>query len=150
MITIGIRVAPRTVTFAIYDSDEKEILNVEEIKLPEAFLRPDALKYARSNILDVLREYNVENAGVRITEPSADPNIDRVLLEGVMQEAFASSNLKRYYIGQISSISSRIGMSKTDFKPYVNGEKQYNIAGWKDMSKERREAVLTALGAVHA
>jgi len=150
MITIGIRAAPRVVTFAVYDSDAQAVLNVEEIKIPAAFSKPEGLKYARSNLLDVLREYRVERAGVRITEPNADPNIDRVELEGVIQEAFASSNLVGYYVGQIASISARVGIPKTAFKPYVEGEQNYPVDNWADKSREKREAVLTALGAVDA
>jgi hypothetical protein len=150
MITIGIRAAPRLVTFAVYDSEADAVLNVEEIKIPAAFSKPDGLKYARSNLLDVLREYRVERAGVRITEPNADPNIDRVQLEGVIQEAFASSDLAGYYVGQIASISARIGIPKTAFKPYVEGEQSYPVDNWASMSREKREAVLTALGAVDA
>jgi hypothetical protein len=47
MITIGIRAAPKSVTFAIYDGDVEVVLNVEEIKIPVAFETPDALKYVR-------------------------------------------------------------------------------------------------------
>ncbi|CAN7356419.1 hypothetical protein LJR221_002041 [Agrobacterium tumefaciens] len=67
MITIGIRAAPKVITFAIYDTDAGSILNVEEIKIPAAFETPAALKYVRSNLLDVLREYQVERAGVNTT-----------------------------------------------------------------------------------
>jgi hypothetical protein len=92
MITIGIRAAPKAVTFAIYDSDAKTIINIEEIKIPAAFSSPDGLKYLRNNLLDVLREFKVEKAGVRASEPSArNPSIERIQIEGVIQEAFASS-----------------------------------------------------------
>lgn len=40
MITIGIRAAPKVITFAIYDTDDDSILNVEEIKIPAAFETP--------------------------------------------------------------------------------------------------------------
>jgi len=125
-------------------------VNIEEIKIPAAFNKPDGLKYARSNLLDVLREYRVERAGIRITEPNTDPKIERVQLEGVIQEAFASSNLAGYYVGQISSISAKIGFARTEFKSYVDGEVDYPVDGWAELSKEQREAVLTALGAVNA
>jgi hypothetical protein len=151
VITIGIRAAPRVLTFAVYDSEENSVLNVEEIKIPAAFSRPEGLKYARSNLLDVLREYKVERAGIRITEPTAQRiNIDRVELEGLIQEAFASSRLVAYYVGQISTISSKIGFPRTSFKRYVEGEVDYPIDNWQSMSIEKREAILTALGAVNA
>lgn len=79
MRTIGIRVAPKIVTFVIYDSDVSKIINVEDIKVPLAFTIPDALKYIRNNLLDILREYKVSSAGIRIAESTAQRiNIERV------------------------------------------------------------------------
>jgi len=149
--TIGIRAAPKSVTFAIYDSEQSLVINVEEIRIPAAFPTPAALKYLRSNLLDVLREYQVERAGVRVTEPSAQSmSIERIQIEGVIQEAFASSDLHSYYVGQISSISKRLGLDRTRFKPLVAGENDLGIENWDKMSKEEREAILCAMGAKDA
>lgn len=146
MITIGIRAKPTAVTFVVIDGDQ--VRNVEDIEIPRAFITPDALKYVRNNLLDILREYRVEAAGVRVTEPNAQSlNIARIQLEGVIQEAFASSSLRGYYVGQIASISARIGVDRTDFKKMVNGENKLQIDFWEDLSKEAREALLCALGA---
>jgi hypothetical protein len=60
MITIGIRAAPSAVTFAVIDTDKNVVINVEKIRIPAAFETPDALKYIRSTLLDILREYGVE------------------------------------------------------------------------------------------
>lgn len=151
MITIGIRAAPKAVTFAVYDCIRKTVLNVEAIKIPVAFNVPERLKYIRSNLLDVLREYDVEKAGVRETEPTSQRlNIERIQMEGVIQEAFASSALTAFYVGQISSISSKVGIPRADFKPYVDGEKEYPVENWVGLSKEEREAVLCAVGAENA
>lgn len=150
MITMGIRAAPKAITFAIYDSDEKKVVNIEEIRVPAALATPDALKYIRSNLLDVLREFKVEKAGIRATEPNAQsPSIDRIHIEGVIQEAFASSNLLDYYIGHISTITHRLGIARTAFKPLVDGENDYPVENWNKMSKEEREALLSAIGAVN-
>lgn len=151
MRTIGIRAAPKAVTFVIFDSKKRSIVNVEEIRIPAAFQTPDALKYIRSNLLDVLREYRVKKAGIRVTEPSAQSmSIERIQIEGVVQEAFASSDLKSYYVGQISSISKRVGFDRARFKPLVSGENDLEIEGWDKLSKEAREAMLCAMGAVDA
>lgn len=150
MRALGIRAAPTMVTFVVYDSTTAEILNVEGMRIPAAFAMPDALKYVRNNLLDILREYEIESAGIRITEPSAQtPNHARIQIEGVIQEAFASSTLARYYVGQISSISTRIGIVRSDFKRYVDGEIQWNVEGWETMPGVAREAFLCALGAIH-
>ena len=151
MITIGIRAAPKVVTFAIYNSDADQVLNVEEIKIPAALTTPDALKYLRSNLLDVLREFKVNHAGIRATEPTArHPSTERIQIEGVIQETFASSDLTAYYVGHISSISSRLGIRRNEFKPLVEGDADWKIENWADLSNPEREAVLCAIGAVNA
>jgi hypothetical protein len=150
MKTIGIRAAPKVVTFAIFDAAERRIINIEELKIPAAFSAPDGLKYIRSNLLDILREFKVVKAGIRVTESNAQSfSIERIQIEGVIQEAFASSDLEAYYIGQISSISARIGIRREAFKPLVNGEESF-MDGWSKLAKEEREAVLCAVGAIHA
>jgi len=151
MRTIGIRAAPKAITFVVYDSIENRILNVEEIKIPVAFEAPDALKYIRNNLLDILREYEVEQAGIRVTEPNAQlPNIQRIQIEGVVQEAFASSALKSYYVGQISSISSRLSIDRADFKKYIDGTLEWRVENWDDLDDKQREALLCAIGAARA
>ncbi|AJE99140.1 hypothetical protein [Pandoraea apista] len=148
MITIGIRAAPKVVTFVVFDTDEHSIINVESLRIPVAFDTPDALKYVRNNLLDILREYAVSYAGIRTTEASAQSmNIARVQIEGVIQEAFASSALQGYYVGQISSISARLDIPRTDFKLYVDGTKMWDVEGWDELGPEAREAMLCAIGA---
>lgn len=152
MRTIGIRVEPKKVTFVIYDDDSGEILNIEGIKVPKALDTPEALKYIRSNLLDVIVEYGIHRAGIRVTEPNArSPNISRIQIEGVIQEALASSNVEAYFRGQISNISSRLGIERRDFKQYIDGQLTLdNIEGWEQLTPVEREAVCTALGACHA
>lgn len=151
MKTIGLRASPNAVTFAIYDTATDEFVNVDEIRVPAAFETPDALKYVRSHLLDVIREYDVERAGIRTTEPSApNKNVRGVELEGVIQESFASSELESYYIGHVSTIMSRLGLPRTSLKPIVDGTMDPGIDDWQNMSKEQREAMLCAKGAKNA
>lgn len=152
MITLGLRASPSKVTLAVYDSDDRKIINVEKICIPKAFGIPDALKYVRNNVLDVLREYSIQAAVIRTTEPSAQSiSVERIQIEGVIQETFASSTLKSYYVGNIASISARIGIDRQDFKKYVNCEINLELVdNWSELEKEEREAVLCAMGATHA
>lgn len=152
MRTLGIRVSPAAVVFAILDTEQATVLNIEEIKIPAAFAIPDALKYIRNNILDVLREYKISKAGIRVTESNAQRlSIERIQIEGVIQEAFASSELDAYYIGQISSISAKVGILRADFKKYITGELGFDtIEDWNSLSDKEKEAVFCALGAEHA
>ena len=152
MRTIGIRVSPKEVVFAIFDTSDRRVVNAESIKIPQALSVPERLKHVRNNILDVLREYVVESAGIRITEPTAKKlSVDRIQIEGVIQEAFASSDLKSYYVGQIASISSRVGIDRKNFKKYVEGQIDLDLVeNWDDLKEMEREAVLCAIGASDA
>lgn len=151
MRTVGIRVAPKVVTFVVFDKTKKSILNIEGIKIPAALEVPEALKFVRSSVLDILREYEISHAGIRVTESNAQTtSIVRIQIEGVILEAFASSQLRSYYVGQISSISSRIGIQRSRFKEIVDGANDLNIEDWETMKKEAREATLCAMGAGNA
>lgn len=150
MITIGMRASPSELTFAVYNSSKKAVVNVERIRVPVAFPWPQRLKHIRSNLLDVLREYGVERAGIRLAEPSAQRvNVDRTHIEGVVQEAFASSDLKGFYVGAISTIAARIGVERTALKRMVDGGNELNIEGWAGLDEKQREAILTAIGAAN-
>lgn len=152
MNTLGIRVKPCSVIIAVYDTDMAAIVNVEAIKIPKALPTPEALKYIRNSILDILREFEIEKAGLRVVESNSQTlKIRRIEIEGVIQEAFASSMLSAYFCGQISTIAVKLRIKRADFKLYVEGDKIYDsVENWNDLSKEEKEAILTALGAVHA
>lgn len=152
MNTMGIRARPDAITIAVYDSVARKVLNVEEIRIPNALSIPEALKYLRNNVLDVLREYEIKKAAIRIIESSAQTvPIRRVEIEGVVQEAFASSGLVSYLCGQISTLSARMGIARKDFKRYVDGELSMDgVDGWARLTKEQREAVMAAIGATNA
>jgi hypothetical protein len=149
---LGIRVKPSEFAFAVYDSETNRLVNVERVKIPKALDAPEALKYVRNTILDILREYKIEAAGIRITESNSQHlNIRRIEIEGVIQEAFASSTLRSYYVGKISSITARIGIARADFKRYVEGENDFDLVeNWDQFGSDEREAVLTAMGARNA
>ena len=151
MVTIGIRASNKKITFAIYDSEANEISNVECLVVPQALKLPSILKYIRNNVLDIISEYDVNKAGIRVTESSAQgTNRKRIELEAVIQECFASSQLDNYYCGQIATISSLLNMDRADFKPLVDNNQFERVENWGDLNKEEKEAVLTAMGAAHA
>lgn len=108
------------------------------------------MKYVRSNLLDILREYEIERAGIRTTEPSAKRlSLDRIQIEGVVQEAFASSSLLSYFAGPIATIASKLGVDRTSIKKMVGGDNILNIENWGSHSEKDREAILTAKGAAN-
>lgn len=146
---LGVRASPSEVTYCVIDEEKGEVITIGNITTPKSMNTPEALKHIRLNLIDILREYSIQEAGIRILEPTAQRiSIERVQIEGVIQEAFASSPLKSYYIGQISNIASRIGIKRTEFKPLVEGENAPDgFEGWGELSKAEREAVLCAMGA---
>ncbi|WP_250517888.1 hypothetical protein [Caballeronia sp. INDeC2] len=152
MKTLGIRVAPKKITFVVFDSDEQNIVNVEGIVVPRAMETPEQLKYVRNTVLDIIREYGVVRAGIRIAETVArGVPVERYALEGVIQEAFASSQLQGYFCGQIASIAKKMNLKREVLKKHLEGETEYEpIQGWMEHSKEEREAIAAALGAANA
>lgn len=150
MITVGLRVAPSEVTYALFDTDQQKVVDVDEIVVPSAMAWPAALKYVRSNLLDILREYGVSLAGIRLTENNAKtPSIERMHLEGVIQEAFASSTLKGYFAGAIPTMAARLGLSSTELKSIIAGDNHFEIENWEAMSDKGREALIAAMVANH-
>jgi len=150
MNTLGLRASPTEVTFCIYDTDSNEIINVEAIKIPNALEMPEKLKYIRATILDVLREYNVRTAGIRLTEDIArKPSVERIQIEGVLQEAFASSTLINYFQGALGTLASKLGENKTLLSTLIKTKTAVydRVDGWEQYDDKEREAIIAAIGA---
>lgn len=148
MNILGIRVSPKAIYFSIFDSNEKEFKNIEKIIVPQALIIPEKLKYIRNNILDLLREYHIEKAGIKITEGNAQSiSIERLYLEGVIQETFASSQVVSYKTLMLSGIASRLNTNAKELKKYIE-DKPNNVGIEMDISefnKEEIEAMLVAV-----
>jgi hypothetical protein len=149
--TIGFRCTPQIIYYCIIqqNDDSLEIIDVNKIIVPKSMIEPEQLKYIRNTILDIINEYEIYNAGIRITESNSQTlSINRIHLEGVILELFASSCLNCYYIGQISNISKFINIPREDFKHIISGSKEYKqIDGFEKYSNEEKESILTAIGA---
>jgi len=148
------RVEPKQTMFVVIEYDKENerlfLINKELIKVPSALDFPEKLKYIRTCVLDILREYDIEHAGIRIAESnSQNLNITRLHIEGVIQESFASSTVKKYFAGVKSSIAARLGMKTSDLANIIDGKQSYNIEGWDELSnKTSKEAALVAIGAM--
>lgn len=149
MQTLGLRVSPKEVTFCIFNHTSDEIINIEELRIPNALDTPERLKYLRASLLDILREYNIEKAGIKLTESNArSMSIDRIQIEGVIQETFASSSLQAYYQGPLATVASKHSINKTQLKKHIKNEDDFvRIDDWCDFSEKEREAILVAIGA---
>lgn len=152
MKTIGLRVSASEITYAIYDNVNRNIITADEIIYPKALDAPEALKYIRNTILDIIRENGICRAGIRTAEPMAQSvAVERIQIEGVIQEALASSTVERYYHGPISVIAAKIGMAREEFKKSLGKEGTFqDVENWNKNSDKEKEAILTAIGAVNA
>lgn len=153
MNSLGIRVEPKKVTFVVinYTDSEADIVNVETIKIPLALDFPAKLKYVRNTVLDIIREYNIQVAGIRIAETvSENVNINRLHIEGVIQEAFSSSSVNSYFTGQLMSISRKLDINKELYRDLLKSKSQYaKINRWAlCTNSESKEAALAGYGAL--
>ncbi|MEG4010649.1 MULTISPECIES: hypothetical protein [unclassified Microcoleus] len=150
MRTIGFRVEPAKVTYAI--QDEGNIINLEVLKIPNALEVPEKLKYVRNTVLDILHEYNIKKAVIRVAESTAKQiSVERLQVEAVIQEAFASSHLARYSIARLVSLAKLTDIPYADAKKYVSGELVIEpYEKWRSYTEIQREAVLCAVGAINA
>ncbi len=147
---IGIRVSPSVIYFTVVENNSNnnmELMVMDKIVNPKALGTPEQLKYIRNTLSDIIHEFKVSHACIRVCEATArKPNLQRIYIEGVIQELFASSSIKKYLIGQISSISARLEIPRTDFKKLVEGEDTFlEIDDWKELKLEERESILSAI-----
>ena len=153
MNTLGIRVEPNQTSFAVIESKEgiHTIINIEHIKVPAAFGFPEKLKYIRNCILDIIREYSVSKAGIRVAEGnSRNINVERLHIEGVIQEAFSSSTVDSYFRGRKTSIAPRLKLTLKEYDEVLKGSKEMEgVKQWEILTnKISREAAMVALGAI--
>ena len=110
MVSIGVRVEPTKIHYAVFDSLGGSFVTVDNITVPLALSVPDRLKYLRSNLIDLLEEYNIDKAGIKVVENNvSNPNVDRLYIEGILIEALASRKnivLTTFVLSQIAKVHS--------------------------------------------
>jgi hypothetical protein len=152
MTGIGIRVYSGSHVFYTiikYDGSSFEYLNISNIRVPEALTHPESLSYVRSTLLDIMAEYQVETAVIRVQESVyniTQNSFPRFYLEGVILECLAASNVDSYRMGKIATISSLLGFDSSKFKDYSENGVVFDFfpkgLNWSDLSKEEKESVL--------
>jgi len=152
---IGIRVAPKDVYYAVVEKADKmdselELLTAASVVVPAALDLPGQLHFIRTTVLDIMAEYGVRRAGIRLTESTAQSmSVERLNLEGVIQELISSSGVEAYFAGPIATIAARLGeKDRSRVKEYFEGADFMEMEGWATLSRERRESIVTAVAAI--
>jgi hypothetical protein len=152
--SIGLRAAPSIVYYAVVEgrsaSDQAELLTVGSLPVPVALELPDRLSFVRTTILDIIIEFDARRAGIRLIEYTAQTKpVERLNLEGVLQELLSSSEIEGYFAGAIARIGGLLGEpDKTRVKRYFEGEAFMGVEGWDGRAVEQREAIVTAVAAL--
>lgn len=148
---IGIRVSPQEIFYTIIEKqDDKQSYFIEKVVVPKAIDFPRKLSYIRTTLFSLICEYNVTRAGLRTSEGSAQTlSIERVNIEGVIQELFSNSTVESYFTGTSTSIGSRLDSTRTDIKECYEGKKNlFEVEGWESMNDNYRESYLAALASL--
>lgn len=148
MRILGVRAAPKVTSFVVFCTEESKLKCVDVIKIPAILDTPEKLKYVRNNILDIINLYSVELAAIRVTEANAENlSIDRLYIEAVIQEAFSSSEINKYYTIRKSSMKSSLKLSENEYKKILKSQQGIKEIDNSSFSAETNEAVLAALTA---
>ncbi|MFP5200682.1 MULTISPECIES: hypothetical protein [Bacillus] len=160
MHSIGIRVSTKRkeskgkIFFAVIEieNDNLNLIRTSSITIPTSLEVPEQLAYIRTNLLALMKEFNVKFAGLRIVEGSANTQISyRKNIEGVIQELFANSEIKAYDLLLINKFARIFSKNTAEIKSVIEGE--LDFAGmskkeWKSHPKEIRESILASLSIV--
>lgn len=152
MISIGLRASPQAVHYAVVvrEDDARLVREVSAVVVPAALHAPEQLAFIRTTLLDIIAEYRADCAGIRTTEPIAQPNVLRVNIEGVIQELLASGAVATYFAGPIATMAGLLKINpRSRVKKFVSGEENYpDTTSWAKYSPEQREALLASLAAM--
>ena len=160
MTVIGLRVKSNSrIYYCILEKLPDETLNyvdISHINIPQSLEWPEALNYVRNTIIDIITLYDVKKAVIRICEFGTtfnDTIVERIYIEGVLQETIASSNIEKYLAGKISKFAPLLNIQRAEFKKYADAEIDYDSIpedyDWKKQSLETRETILTANAALN-
>ena len=149
---IGIRVKPDQVYYCVTaeENDNITIEIVDKVVVPKSLTVPEQLKFLRNTLKDIINENRIDFGCIRIAESSAmSVNTVRMYMEGIIQEVIASSSIRKYYVGQISNISAKLGIQRDEFKPLAKGDETFlDLDIWSSIGLEERESVMSSISAL--
>ncbi|WP_018923875.1 hypothetical protein [Salsuginibacillus kocurii] len=153
MIAMGIRVAPKEITYSILEITGEEIseinYNTNTLKIPLALNddTPRQLSFIRTSFLSIISENNVSVAGLRTAETVANPDVFRMNVEGVIQELLSNSWIESYFTGKLNSIASKLNKPVQEITDCKNGEDIFDVQDWSKINSNKRESFLVGLAA---
>lgn len=153
MIGIGLRVYSNSnIFYTIIEETETEFkyITISYLKIPLALNEPERLNYIRNTLLDIISEFKIDTALIRVKETVSNVtglSIQRFYVEGVILETLAAANISKYKLGKIATISSLLGFKSSKFKEYSENEIQFELLptdlDWAKLSLEERESILS-------
>lgn len=157
MNALGIRVTPKIIYFAIvnYNGNNVVLDVVDKIIIPVSMDIPDQLCFVRTTLFSIIKEFNIQNAGIRRMEdnsPSKKLNqiIIRAYFEGVIQELISNCSIEKYFSGKIQSIAKLLSKDSNTIKQlFVGDVNLFSISNWENYKSEERESISYAIAALN-
>ncbi|WP_095270156.1 hypothetical protein [Terribacillus saccharophilus] len=156
MHSLGLRVAVQQkekkgcVYFAVSKiNDGIELLESGKLTIPSSMIVPEQLAYIRTNLLSIINKFDIEYAGLRITEGISKTFIPfRLNIEGVVQELFANSSIVNYELLTLVKLAKFLETDTDTVKDIVNGKETlegFDEDLWSKFNKEEKEAILSSI-----
>ena len=146
------RTTPKEIFYTIIKSEGKKttVITSSKLNIPLSMELPEKLSFVRKTFIDIIAEYKATSAGIRVSESNAQKlSIERISYEAVLQELLTSSTIETYFVGQISTISSKIGFKRDQFKKFISGELSFDaIEEWEKYKENQKESILVAVAAL--
>lgn len=158
MKAIGIRAKAKDIVYCVVEEKEEEgniycyIHANEKLIVPQALEMPDRLSYVRTSFESIIKEFGVDNAGIRIAEMSNTLNnsiIERIYLEGVIQELLSNCSVDKYFSGRKNTIARLLETDQKTITSYIDGEKAlYEFEDWSNYNNDEREAIVAGFASL--
>lgn len=155
MNTLGIRVTPKNIYFAIINVDNGITLEVvDKIIIPISMNMPDQLCFVRTTLFSVIKEFDIKHAGIRrmednIPNKKLTPIITRAYFEGVIQELISNCSIEKYFSGKIQFIAKLLSKNPNTIKQLFDGYiNLFDIDNWENYELEERECISYAIAAI--
>jgi len=150
MRTLGLRAEPKSFFWAVSEgSQEKPILvDSGHVEAPSTYSYPEAARYLRTKLLQLIDKEDLSKAGLRTPEMIAgrtESFRERLRTEGVLLEGCAQTGLKVTQ-GPLGTLSKLLG---TKAKPLLESG-EYRGIDLEKMPTSKREAILMSVSLLEA